>query len=145
MIRSEPPPLPGTTPTGALRFFRIWCALFIAFYGAMFCYELAVSRGVVEPDLGLIEGALVKDDPVARAQLIAEKRSDAVGGMVVAAMAMLFYGFSVAAPKRPWMWVLGIIAIATTIFPFVITAGGAVPLLLQWTKPPVKRFFQQPR
>jgi hypothetical protein len=145
VIPSAPPPLPVSAPAGVLRFFRIWCALFVALYAGMFFYELAISRGAIEPSLGLIEGVLVKGDPVAQEKLFAEKRSEAVGVLVIATLAMLFYGFCLAAPRRRWMWVLGIVATATTVFPFVITAGGSVPLLIQWTKPEVKRYFQQAR
>ena len=145
VIHSAPPPLPRLAPTGVLRFFRIWCAGFVAIYLGMAVYGIQIARGAIEPDLGLFEGALVRDDPVARAQLIADKRSDAVGVVVIATLAVIFYGFCAAIPRRPWMWVLGIVAIATTIFPFVITAGGAVPLLLQWTRPGVKRYFQPAR
>jgi len=34
-------------------------------------------------------------------------------------------------PRKPWAWVFAIVVLATTIFPFVITAAGTVSILMQ--------------
>ena len=41
-------------------------------------------------------------------------------------------------------WVFAIVVLATTIFPFVITAAGTVPILMQWARRDVKRHFGRP-
>lgn len=96
---------------------------------------------MVEPDLGLIEGALVGNDPKAKAELIAEKPEDAIGVCVISAMAVVFYGVAALAPRKPLGSVFGIVAISGTLFPFIITAVGMVPILIACCRPEVKRYF----
>jgi hypothetical protein len=136
---SSPPPLPDKP--GVVLAYRLWCALFVALWLGMGLYGFLQARGILEPDLGLIEGALVRNDPAAKAQLIAEKRQDAVGICVVAGLAAVFYGFAAAVPRKPWGWVVGIVAVSGTVLPFIITAAGMVPILIYWGRPEVKRHF----
>lgn len=96
---------------------------------------------MVEPDLGLIEGALVGNDPKAKAELIAEKREDAIGVCAISLVAVVFYGVAAAVPRKPWGWVVGVVAVGGTLLPFIITAAGMVPILVKWGRPEVKRFF----
>ena len=141
LLRAVPPPPVIVGKPGVVLFYRLWCALFVVLWLGMGVYGFLEVRGTVEPDLGLIEGALVQNDPAARAQLIAEKREDAIGVCVISAMAVVFYGFAAAVPRKPWGWVVGIVAVSGTLLPFIITAAGMVPILIYWGRPEVKRYF----
>ena len=135
-----PPPLPVSKPFHP-GFYRGWCCLFVVLWTAMATWGLLEMSGVVEPGLGIIEGLMVKDDPVQRAALIEEKRSDAIGVVVLSLIGMAFYGVAACVPRRPWGWVVGLIAIVGTVFPFLITVAGTIPLLISWLKPETKRYF----
>jgi hypothetical protein len=86
-------------------------------------------------------GLLVQGDKNARDQMLIEARESAFGGAVVSAFAAVFYVVAAFVPRKPWGWILGLIAIIGSIFPFCITAAGAVPLLIHWLKPETKRYF----
>ena len=139
-ISSPPPPLLPGKP-GVVFVYRLWCALFVVLWLGMALYGFLEVRGIVEPDLGLIEGALVHNDPAAKTRLIAEKREDAVGLCVIGGLVAVFYGFAAAVPRKPWGWVVGIVAVGGTVLPFIVTAAGMVPILIYWGRPEVKRHF----
>ena len=157
MSNSNPPPLPppiisapiippliqpvSASTVPSLWFYRFWCALFVGLYMAIAISEVLVARKIMEPDLGLIEGFVAKRDPEFKAALIAQKREDAEGVIVMCVLLAGFFGIAAAVPRKPWGWVVGVIALAGTIFPFVITAAGAIPLLMAWAKPEMKRAF----
>jgi hypothetical protein len=147
----EPAPLarPEATPPllagrpGVVRVFRLWCALFVALYAGMCLYEVQIACGAIEPDLGLIEGLASKGDPALREKIFAEKRSEAPGVAAFVLAIAGFYVFAAVAPRKPWAWTVGIVALAGSILPFIITAAGAVPILLYWGRPEVKRYFHR--
>jgi hypothetical protein len=107
----------------------------------MCVYEIQIARGAIEPDLGLLEGLASKSDPALREKIFAEKRDEAPGVAGFVLLIAAFYAFAAVAPRKPWAWVVGIVALAGSILPFIITAAGAVPLLLYWGRPEVKRYF----
>lgn len=139
---SLPPLLPpvGGQPKTIL-FYRGWCLLFVLLYLSFCIYALGVARGDFEPSFGLIEMMVSRDNPSAQAEIVAEKRAEAPGLAVFTGLIALLYGFAAALPRRPWAWTFGLIMICSTIFPYIITAAGAVPLLLYWTKPALKFQF----
>jgi hypothetical protein len=147
-IPVQPPPIPGTsvpplleTKPPSLRPYRLWCALFVLIYLGMLIYAILVSRGIAEPTLGLITEIVTTDDPVARAQANAEARENAFGGGVVAALGAIFYAFAAFVPRKPWGWSIGLVAIIASVFPFILTAAGMIPLLIRWITPETKRYF----
>jgi hypothetical protein len=107
----------------------------------MLVYEILKYRGIVDTELGPITQLLVQGDKGARDQALAEARESAFGGAVVSVFAAGFYIVAAFVPRKPWGWVLGLIAIVGSIFPFCITAAGAVPILIHWLKPETKRCF----
>lgn len=119
-------------------FYRGWCALFIIIYLTFCIFEVLVALGQLEPPLGLIESAL---DQKAREEVIAAKRADAPGVAVFTAAIALLYACAAIAPRKPWAWTFGLVMICGTILPFVITAAGAIPLIVHWVKPPVRHYF----
>ncbi len=140
---STPPPLPPG-PAPSLWPYRLWCLLFTVIYLAIGVTEVLVAREIMEPNFGLIEGAVAKQDPKFREELITEKRKDAVGVAVMCGVIALAFAGAAAVPRKPWGWMVGVLALVATIFPFVITAAGAIPLLLAWTRPAMKRSFGRP-
>lgn len=135
-----PPPIPGPRP-GVVTAYRWWCLLFVLVWAGMSAYSVGIVRGAIAPPLGLIEGAVVSGNLDAQARLIAEKRSDSVGVAVLAGLGAGFYLFAALVPRKPWGWVVGVVAISATVLPFIITAAGMVPLLVNWCRPPAKAYF----
>ena len=132
--------LPGRRP-GVVLVFRIWCALFVAVYLGMGAFEILVARGTVGPTFGLLEDVVSRHDKGLRDRLIVEKRAEAPGFAAFVFAIAVCYGVAAAIPRKPWAWVFGIVVLATTVFPFIITAAGMVPLLIYWGRPEVKRYF----
>jgi hypothetical protein len=132
--------IPGRRP-GVVLAFRIWCGLFVAIYLGMCAFELLVARGSVESSFGLLEDFASRHDKNLRDSLIAEKRAEAPGFAAFVFAIAVGYGVAAAIPCKPWAWVFGIVVLATTVFPFVVTAAGMVPLLVYWGRPEVKRYF----
>ncbi len=143
LLASAPPPLPPG-PVPSLWPYRLWCLLFTVIYLAIGVTEVLVARGMVEPNFGLIEGAVAKHDPKFREELIAEKRKDAVGVAAMCGVIALAFVGAAAVPRKPWAWIVGLLALVATFFPFVITAAGAIPLLVVWTRPAMRRSFGRP-
>lgn len=139
-VHVPPPPVLAEKPE-VVFWYRLWCLLFVVIWVGMFVYGALEISGKVEPELGLIEGALVRGDPKAKAELIAEKREDAIGVCAISLVAVVFYGVAAAVPRKPWGWVVGVVAVGGTLLPFIITAAGMVPILVKWGRPEVKRFF----
>ncbi len=134
-----PPPIPVHKPN-VVRWYRLWCAVFIPLWLGVVTYEVFKAKGEVE-DLGPITEMLVKDDQAARNAVRAAEREEAIGGAILSILFVLFYAFAVCVPRRPWGWVVGMIAIIGSMFPFCLTAAGAAPLLVFWVKPETKRYF----
>jgi hypothetical protein len=122
-------------------YYRLWCILLSLMWAGFLTYGILSASGVVEPSLGLFEDLFTKNDSAARAKAIAEARDDAVGGAVVAGLGMLFYAFSIFVPRKPSGWMVGLIAIIGSAFPFLITVAGMIPLLIMWVKPETKIAF----
>ena len=144
VMASQPAPIsppPVIERPGVLTAFRWWCALFVCLYAGMTIYGVLVAQGKVAPSLGLIESAVSRNDQALREKLIAEKRTKAAEVAVFTAIVAIVYGAAAGLPRKPWAWIFGLLVLASTIFPFVITAAGAVPLLVYWAKPNVKRYF----
>lgn len=139
--RPMPPPLPAAERPGVIVPYRAWCVCFVAIYIAIAVWEILKYRGVVAAELGPIEDALTRGEPDIRRQLLAGHREDAFGGAVVAVFGAMFYGFAAFVPRRPWGWVVGLVAIIGSLFPFCITAAGMIPLVIAWVKPGTKRGF----
>ena len=142
-LASVPPPLPPSV-VPSLWPYRLWCLLFTALYLAIAVTEVLVAREVIEPNFGLIEGAVARQDPKFKQELIEEKRQDAVGVAVMCGVIALGFAAAMWVPRKPWGWTIGLLVLVATIFPFVITAAGAIPLLLAWCKPEMKRSFGRP-
>jgi hypothetical protein len=144
-----PPQLPSAAPPVIpiqprfLPLYRLWCALFVLMWLGMCLYGVLEVTGKVEPSLGLLTDLTTKNDPKARAQALAESREDAVGVVVIGAIAAVFYAFAAMVPRKPWGWGVGMGAIIASLFPFIITAAGMVPLLIAWTKPETRRCFNK--
>ena len=146
VIRQQPPPIPTQPPAGrpgVVLAFRWWCVLFVLIYLCMTTLEILVACNVVEPDLDLIEMAVSHHDPKARAEIIAEKRADAPGFATFCALIAFTYAFAATLPRKPWAWTFGLVIVCTTILPFILTAAGAIPLLVNWIKPAVKLYFNR--
>ena len=135
-----PPPVLPCKP-GVILVYRLWCAFVLALWLGVGVHYFLVARGTIEPNWGLIEGALVRNDPAAKAELIAEKRASAIGICAMSGVAVFFYACAAAVPRKPWGWVFGIVAVSGTLLPFIITAFGMVPILIYWGRPEVKRYF----
>ena len=140
-IRHLPPVITPERRPGVVTFYRVWCCLFVVLYLGFCTTEILVARGSVEPSMGLLEEFLSHHDKELRGQLIAEKRAEAPGFAAFVCCIALGYGAAAASPRKPRAWVLGIVVLASTIFPFVITAAGAVPALVYWGRPEVKCHF----
>jgi hypothetical protein len=145
---AAPPVLPAaleaqTLPVDSrlLKCYRMWCSMFICLYLGFLVYGIMVVQGQAEPTLDLVTDLATLHNPVARAAALEEKRHDAVGGIIVAIIAIAFYLTALLVPRKPWGWYLGFIAILSSVFPFVITAAGAIPLAVAWNKLPTKRHF----
>jgi hypothetical protein len=115
--------------------------LFVLIYLGLLIFAILQSRGVVEPSLGLFTEILTRDNPAARAQALAEAREQAFGVGVIAVLGAIFYAIAACVPRKPWAWTLGLVAIIASVFPFIVTAAGMVPLLISWAKPETKRYF----
>ena len=141
----QPPVLPEA-PSAPPRLwpYRVWCLVFMALYLAIGISEVLVAREIIEPNFGLIEEFVAKRDEKFKQELIVEKRKDAVGVAVMCGLIALCFVGAAVVPRRPWGWVIGLLALVATIFPFVITAAVAIPLLISWTKPEMKRAFGKP-
>lgn len=122
-------------------FYRVWCSLFVVLYVAFAVQSILVARGTIEPNFGLLEDYVSRHDPDLRSQWVAEKRADAPGFAAFELAIALLYLAAALVPRKPWAWVYGIVALATTVFPFIITVGGMLPLLFGWVRPEVKRYF----
>ena len=105
--------------------------------------EILIATGRVEPPLGLIELAVSRDDQKTRDEIIAGKRNDAPGDAAFMAVIAAVYGFAAAVPRKSWAWTFSLVMICTTIIPFVITAAGAIPLVIYWVKPEMKTYFNR--
>ena len=64
-----PPPLLPVGKPGVVRWYRLWCALFVLVWLGISWSLFLEARGEIE-NLGIIEGFLVKDDPAAREELL---------------------------------------------------------------------------
>jgi hypothetical protein len=119
--------------------------VFIALiYLAMCLYAIQIARGRVEPSLGLLEGALTAPGSPERAQIIDEKRKDAPGMAVfTAAIALLYVAAAAAIRRTPSFWVIGLVVLCTTTCPLGLTVAGMVPLIIFWSKPETKRYFNR--
>lgn len=106
--------------------------------------EILVARGTVQPSFGLLEDFASRHDLELRERLVAEKRAEAPAIAAFVFGIALIYAAASAIPRKPWAWVFAIVVLSTTIFPFVITAAGTVPILMHWARPPVKRYFGRP-
>ena len=140
------PPIPSLTPVErppAVLFYRWWCGLFVAIYLGMSLYEILVAVGRVEPSLGLIESAVNYENDQARDEIIAGQRREAPGDAVFTTLVAAIYGFAAIVPRKPWAWIFGLVVICTTIFPFVVTAAGTIPLVIFWAKPATKTYFNR--
>jgi hypothetical protein len=127
---------------GVVVAYRWWCALFALIYLSFAIHYFLVAAAKVDPPLGLWEELASSGDDVARTEIITSKRADAPSLAVATAAVALLYGAAAALSRKPRSWTLGIIVIGTTIFPFIITAALAVPLIVHWCKPEVKRYFE---
>ena len=81
---AAPPVLPAaleaqTLPVDSrlLKCYRIWFSMFICLYLGFLVYGIMVVQGQAEPTLDLVTDLLTRNDPVARAAALAEKRHDA--------------------------------------------------------------------
>jgi hypothetical protein len=115
--------------------YRCWCLLFIAIYVAMAVSYVLVARGVIEPHMDLFD--------TVNEETIAAKRAEAPELAAFTGAIALFYAVAAAVPRKPWAWTLGIVAIASTVLPFIITAAGTVPILVYWARSPVKVYFNR--
>ncbi|MGC3959021.1 MAG: hypothetical protein QM813_14080 [Verrucomicrobiota bacterium] len=115
--------------------------MFVIIYLSFAAYGIMLALGKVEPDLGLIESAVSRNDPKLRHEIIAEKRAEAPEVAVFTIGVAAFYAFAACIPRRPWAWTFGLVVICTTIMPLLITVAGMIPLLLQWVSPSAKQYF----
>jgi hypothetical protein len=129
-------------PAGVL-FYRWWCTLFVVIYLGMSAYEILIAIGRIEPSLDLIESVASAGNQKAREEIIAEKRNDAPGVAVFTALIAATYGFAAFVPRKSWAWTFSLVMICTTIFPFVFTAAGTIPLVLLWAKPAMRNYFNK--
>jgi hypothetical protein len=136
-----PPVIPAQRPAVIL-WYRIWSALFVAIYAAMGIHGICIYCGLIEPSLSPFEDLLTRGDSTRRAELLGEDREDSYGVAVICAAGALFYGVAGFVPGKPWGWVVGMIAIIGSVFPFFITAAGMIPLLIFWLRPETKRYFR---
>jgi hypothetical protein len=136
----QPPLLPANRPA-VVAWYRAWCALLMIAYLGIGLYELMIHQGKVDPDLGLITEALVRNDKEARDKMVASEREDALGGAFVAVCGAIYYLVGILVPRRRWGHTYAMVAIILSVFPFILTVTGMIPLLLAWRKPEVKRWF----
>ena len=118
-----PPPLPPVPPVirpVVVVIYRCWCSLFVLIYLGMCVNQILVARGVVEPPRDLFANT---------EEVIAEKRAKAPGLAVFTGAIALLYIAAAAVPRKPSAWTFGVVAIASTVFPFILTAAGTVPIL----------------
>ena len=112
---SEPYAPPGTrdaTPA-AIAWFRGYAALMAVGYAT----------------LAVLGGALREATPLGP-------------GVTAAAAALaLFFAVAVFAPRKPWGWTLGVVAIAVGVAGCAVVV--AAPLLVAWTRPTVKAAFRR--
>lgn len=142
LIRQTPPPLiPPVDKSGMLLFYRCWCGLFVLIYLGMAVHSILIARGDVEPSLGLIESVASQNNPQAREEIIAGKRNEAPGFAGFTIAVALVYTAAACIPRQPWAWTFGLVMICTTVFPFIITVGGTIPLLLHWASRAGKIYF----
>lgn len=124
--------------------YRIWCALFVVLYVSFGVVKVLEARGTIEPHFSLLEEFSSLNDKAMRDQLIAEKRAKAPGLVAFVLSIALLYTAAAMIPRKPWAWVFGIVVLATTVFPFCVTAAAMVPLLVHWLRPEVKQYFGRP-
>lgn len=144
-----PPIIPQTPPvlcppidrSRLVWFYRCWCGLFVIIYSAFAAYGILLAIGKVQPDLGLIESAVSRNDPKLRHEIMAEKRAEAPEVAAFAIGVAVFYGSAACIPRRPWAWTFGLVVICTTVMPLIITIAGMIPLLIQWASPSAKQHF----
>lgn len=60
--------------------------------------------------------------------------------LVLAGIPFVLFAIAPFLPKRPWVWIYGIVLIAVGMIS-CLTAPFAVPLLIFWFKPETKHFF----
>jgi hypothetical protein len=155
VLDPEPPRIPTGLPPiisprpGVVLVNRLWCAFIAFLHLALLAYAVLELNGVIGPSTGLIEELVTPKEGPAREALLAEKRQEfreiaplLITGSVIGAG---FYGFVCFAPRKRSGWVVGLIAITGSIFPFCVTWVGMVPLLVWWCKPEVKRYFADAR
>jgi hypothetical protein len=144
-LLAQPPPVNvAERRPGVVVFYRIWCAVFVALYLGFCVMEILVARGMIEPGFGLLEDFASRDNAHLRERLIAEKRAEAPALAAFLFGIALIYAAAAAIPRKPGAWIFAIVVLATTIFPFVITAAGTAPILMHWARPAVKRYFGRP-
>lgn len=122
--------------------YRWWCAVFFLIYLSFAIYSLLIASGKVMPTMGIWEELASSGDDAARMEIIATKRAEAPALAVATAAVALLYGAAGALSRKRRSWVLGLLVICTTFFPFIITAAVMVPLLVLWCRPEVKRYFE---
>jgi hypothetical protein len=142
-VIQQPPPLlqPPVDKSGMLLFYRCWCGFFVLIYVGMAVHSILIARGSVEPPLGLIESAVSAGSPPLRDEIFAEKRAKAPEFAGFTFAIALVYVAAACIPRKPWAWTFGLVIICTTFFPFIVTLGGMIPLLIQWVSPAGKIYF----
>ena len=141
VIRQTPPPVPTVDKSGMLLFYRCWCGCFVLIYVGMAIHSILIARGSVEPSLGLIESAVSASSQTLRDEIIAEKRAEAPGFAGFTFAVALLYVAAACIPRKPWAWTFGLVIICTTVFPFILTVGGTIPLLIHWASRAGKIYF----
>ena len=144
MLAQPPPVIVAGRRPGIVTFYRIWCVAFVVLYLGFCTMEILVACGTIEPHFGLIEDFVSRDNKSLHDRLITEKRADAPFKATFFFGIALIYCAGAGIPRKPWAWVFAVVVLATTIFPFIITAAGTVPILVQWARLPVKRYFGRP-
>ena len=147
-IPAIPPPIISPRP-GVVLANRLWCGFIAFLHLAVLIYAVLELSGVAGPSTGLIEELVTPKEGPAREALMVEKRQEfreiAPPLMTTSVIGVGFYGFAFFAPRKKSGWVVGLIAITASIFPFCVTWIGMVPLLVLWCKPEVKRYFADAR
>lgn len=124
-----------------VQYYRLACGLFVLMWLGFVVTSILISVGVMDPPLSLTAELLTPKGSPERAAEMARSRENAPGVGVIGALGALLYGVAAVAPRKPWGWSVGMIALFGMVFPFVIPMAIAIPLLLSWFKPETKRFF----
>jgi hypothetical protein len=135
------PPIIAAPRPAVVKWYRLWCGFIAAIYVGMAVYGLLIVTGRIEPDLDLLTQIVVGKDSVLKQQAIAQEREDSVGVVVLSAVGTIFYIIAASVPRRRWGWILGMVALVLSGFPFVCTAAGLIPLVIFWGKPETKHYF----